>query len=46
MMIASRRQICMGVTLTESGPFMTTTLWSPGMTGLPLSRNRSCLTRD
>jgi hypothetical protein len=46
MMIASRRQICMGVTLTELEPFMTTNLWSPGMTELPLSRNRSCLTTD
>ena len=34
MMIASRRQICMGVTLTVLGPFMTTNLWSAG-TGEP-----------
>lgn len=28
MMVASSRQICMGVTLTALGPFMTTNLWS------------------
>lgn len=28
MLVASHRQICMGVTLTVLGPFMTTTLWS------------------
>ena len=30
MMVASHRQICMGVTLTVLGPFMTTNLWSAG----------------
>src|SRR5688500_18163740 len=28
MLVASSRQICMGVTLTGLGPFMTTNLWS------------------
>ena len=30
MMVASHRQICLGVTLTVLGPFMTTNLWSAG----------------
>ena len=30
MLVASHRQICLGVTLTMLGPFMTTNLWSAG----------------